>query len=260
MSANDRIRRSWLLTPVSQPDRVAGAAESAADVIILDLVEFVAEPDKPRAREALPDALDAVKSGGAEVFVQIDPALMCLGLLGWQLSSFAAGAEPRKIGSLALCSLGLGLVCLAAVVGAVSFTGAPVVQRHLMPAVYLLEISGLVWGFFLGCLLKHLPSPYIKSWTTWLKLGGLATVIIITLAIVRGQAAFARDFQGFARAWDERHLEIIAQRDSGQKNIKVPLYSPDYYVADYTGTGPQYHLKPCIENYYGVDSMVVTAD
>ena len=90
MSANDRIRRSWLLTPVSQPDRVAGAAESAADVIILDLVEFVAEPDKPRAREALPDALDAVKSGGAEVFVQIDPELM--------LADLAAAVHPGIAG------------------------------------------------------------------------------------------------------------------------------------------------------------------
>ena len=187
-------------------------------------------------------------------------ALMFLGLLGWQLSSFAAGAEPRKIGLLALCSLGMGLVCLAAVVGAVSFTGAPVVQRHLMPAVYLLEISGLIWGVFLGCLLKHLPSPYIKSWTTWLKLGGLATVIIITLYIMRGQAAFAGDFQGFARAWDERHLEIIAQRSSGQRIIEVPPYAPDYHIADYTGAGPRYHVSLCVEDYYGVDSVVLTAD
>ena len=187
-------------------------------------------------------------------------ALMFLGLLGWQLSSFAAGAETRQFGLLALCSLGMGLVCMAALVGAVSFTGAPIVSRHLSPAVYLLALSGLVWGFFLGSLVKQPASRYGQSWTTWLKLGGMATVIIITLAIMRGQAAFAGDFQGFARAWDERHLEIIAQRGSGQKNIEVPLYSPDYYVADYTGTGPRYHLKPCIENYYGVDSMVVTAD
>ena len=76
MTAYDQIRRSWLLTPVSQPDRIAAASESAADVIILDLVEFVAEQDKPKAREALPQALDAMPNGGAEVFVQIDPELM----------------------------------------------------------------------------------------------------------------------------------------------------------------------------------------
>ena len=187
-------------------------------------------------------------------------ALMFLGLLCWQISALLPGAETRKIGLLALCSLGMGLVCLAAVVGAVSFTGAPAVQRHLMPAVYLLEISGLIWGVFLGCLLKHLPSPHIKSWTTWLKLGGLAMILIITLGIVRGQAAFARDFQGFARAWDERHLEIIAQRSSGQRIIEIPPYPPDYHIADYTGTGPRFHVSLCVEDYYGVDSVVVTAD
>ena len=190
-------------------------------------------------------------------------ALMFLGLLCWQLSSFAAGAETRKIGQLALCLLGISLACMAAIVGAVLFIGSIVVQRHLMSAVYLLEISGLIWGVFFGCLLKHLPSPSIKSWTTWLKLGGGLILIIGLMGIVRGQAAFARDFQGFARAWDERHLEIIAQRGSGQRDIEVPPYASGYYVADYTGTGLTYytyHVRPCVEDYYGVDSIVVTAD
>ena len=187
-------------------------------------------------------------------------ALMFLGLLCWQLSSLLPGAETQKLGLLALCLLGMGLVCMATIVGAVSFTGAPVVPRHVIPAVYLLELSSLIWGVLLGCLVKHLSSQYIKSWTIWLKLGGLATVLIIGLSIMRGQAAFVADFQGFARAWDERHLEIIAQRGSGQKNIKAPPHSPDYYLADYTGVGPQYHLKPCVEDYYDVDSITVTAD
>ena len=44
--------------------------------MVLDLAEFVAEQDKPSAREGIAAALDAVKAGGAEVFVQIDPELM----------------------------------------------------------------------------------------------------------------------------------------------------------------------------------------
>lgn len=90
MTAYDQIRRSWLLTPVSQPDCIAAAADSPADVIILDLVEFVAERDKPKAREVLPQALDAVKGGGAEVFVQIDPELM--------LADLAAAIHPGIAG------------------------------------------------------------------------------------------------------------------------------------------------------------------
>ncbi len=76
MPANDKIRRSWLLVPMSQPDRIAAAPQAGADVIILDLVEFVAEPDKPAAREAVAGNLNEVKAGGAEVFVQIEPDLM----------------------------------------------------------------------------------------------------------------------------------------------------------------------------------------
>ena len=76
MAAHSKVRRSWLLTPVSQPGRVSAAPSAGADVIVLDLAEFVAETDKPAARESLREILVPAKSTGAEVFVQIDPELM----------------------------------------------------------------------------------------------------------------------------------------------------------------------------------------
>ena len=76
MLALDEIRRSWLLVPVSQPARLMAAPSAGSDVVILDLAEFVAEADKPAAREALRANLDSAKDGGAEVFAQIDPELM----------------------------------------------------------------------------------------------------------------------------------------------------------------------------------------
>ena len=76
MTTPSAVRRSWLLTPVSHPDRVSNAPSAGADVIVLDLAEFVAEPDKPAARESLRDCLAPARSTGAEVFVQIDPELM----------------------------------------------------------------------------------------------------------------------------------------------------------------------------------------
>ena len=76
MTALSTVRRSWLLTPVSHPGRISAAPSAGADVIVLDLAEFVAEPDKPTARETLRDCLVPAKSTGAEVFVQIDPELM----------------------------------------------------------------------------------------------------------------------------------------------------------------------------------------
>ncbi len=76
MPTFDKIRRSWLLVPMSNPERIASAHQVGADVVVLDLVEFVAEADKPAARELVAESLSSVRAGGAEVFVQIEPALM----------------------------------------------------------------------------------------------------------------------------------------------------------------------------------------
>ena len=76
MTTPSEVRRSWLLVPVSHPGRVSAAPSAGADVIVLDLTEFVAEHDKPAAREILRDCIAPAKAAGAEVFVQIDPELM----------------------------------------------------------------------------------------------------------------------------------------------------------------------------------------
>ena len=76
MAYTDKIRRSWLLVPMSQPERIAAITASGTDVAVLDLVEFVAERDKPAAREAVRGSLDTAKGGGAEIFVQVDPELL----------------------------------------------------------------------------------------------------------------------------------------------------------------------------------------
>ena len=76
MPTFDKIRRSWLLVPMSNPERIASAHQLGTDVVVLDLVEFVAEADKPAARELVAESLSSVRAGGAEAFVQIEPALM----------------------------------------------------------------------------------------------------------------------------------------------------------------------------------------
>ena len=73
---NHQVRRSWLLVPVSKEKEVQSAHDTGADVVVLDLVEFVSEADKPAAREKVRSAIDRVKEGGAEAFVQVDPELL----------------------------------------------------------------------------------------------------------------------------------------------------------------------------------------
>lgn len=73
---SEKIRRSWLLVPMSKEERLAQVPQAGADVVVLDLVELVVEKDKPTARERVQSVLDAVKGGGAEVFAQVDSELL----------------------------------------------------------------------------------------------------------------------------------------------------------------------------------------
>jgi citrate lyase subunit beta/citryl-CoA lyase len=69
-------RRSWLLVPVSKPELIARAAQSGADVIVLDLVELVVDADKDAARGNFAAAIKTAHTGGAEIFAQVDPTAL----------------------------------------------------------------------------------------------------------------------------------------------------------------------------------------
>src|SRR3977135_2811414 len=71
-----QIRRSWLVVPMSKAEHIVQAPRSGADVIALDLVEFVAEEDKPSARERVQAAIRTAHTGGAEVVAQVDPEML----------------------------------------------------------------------------------------------------------------------------------------------------------------------------------------
>jgi citrate lyase subunit beta / citryl-CoA lyase len=72
----DAVRRSWLVVPVSDAAQLEQAAVAVADVVVLDLMEFVPEHAKAAARERVPEAISQVAQGGAEVFVQVDKELL----------------------------------------------------------------------------------------------------------------------------------------------------------------------------------------
>ena len=68
----EQLRRSWLIVPASKPALIEEAAGSGADVIVLDLVEFVAEKDKAQARAQFHASIAAARRSGVQVFAQID--------------------------------------------------------------------------------------------------------------------------------------------------------------------------------------------
>ena len=167
------------------------------------------------------------------------------------LTSLHSNAEERRFGLLALCSYGLGLVSILAVVLMLSYAVGYVVPRTLAAGACLLVFSGLVWGAYIGYLAQRcLPSLQAgQTWTRFLKLGSLAIVLIIAANIAVNQAALIPDYQNFAKVWDANHQKIIAQRGSGQE-IEVsplPLHG-------------NYYLGGCPGRYYRLSSSLVIDD
>src|SRR5262245_49252483 len=103
-----RIRRSWLLVPMSKAERLTEDREARADVVVLDLVEFVTEEDKPAAREKVRTAINALQGCGADVFAQVDPAVLyadvhaCVwpGLTGVIISRLESPAQVAEADTL----------------------------------------------------------------------------------------------------------------------------------------------------------------
>ena len=184
--------------------------------------------------------------------------LMLLVLLAWQLSCLFPSAAARRFGWLALCSSGIGWACIAVMVF-VSMYGTGYVQARTMAAgAYLLVLPGLVWGGWLGCLLKRnaLSSRSGQMWVKLLKPICLAVVLVVAVGIMMGQAALMPNFQLYAGEWDARHREIIILRDSGQENIEVkPL---TWNLADYAAITTLTDQAVCAHHYYKVKSIVVT--
>jgi citrate lyase subunit beta / citryl-CoA lyase len=69
-----RNRRSWVLVSAANAAQIEEAARSGADVVVLDLVELIAERDKAAARSNFRQVLARAGHADVEVFAQIDPS------------------------------------------------------------------------------------------------------------------------------------------------------------------------------------------
>ncbi len=187
---------------------------------------------------------------------------MFLVLLAWQLSSLLPSASAQRFGALAILSSVLAWILIAVLVATPLFGAGYVRQRTLTFVSYLLVLPGLVWGGYIGYLLKNYAA-LCQTGQTWLKLlkfGSLALVVIIAMGIVLNHTALIPNFQLYASEWDARHEQIIAMRESGQTAIEVAPLTFD--LMDYMrlsavirANDPYYR---CAERYYAVDSILVS--
>ncbi len=70
------VRRSWLIVPAHNDEALSAAAESGADVVVLDLQDTVHESRKHDARANVRGAIETMREAGSEVFVRSDVELM----------------------------------------------------------------------------------------------------------------------------------------------------------------------------------------
>ena len=70
--ATERLHRSELAVPASNPKMIEKASRCAADVVFLDLEDSVAPDDKPRARQNVIAALNDLDWGGKTISVRVN--------------------------------------------------------------------------------------------------------------------------------------------------------------------------------------------
>jgi citrate lyase subunit beta/citryl-CoA lyase len=154
MAMNTPKRRSWLLVPASKPAEFDSALRSAADVIVLDLVELVAATGKPAARANVRAAVEGIQTSGPEIFAQIDPlslsddlhACVWRGLSGVVVSRTESPQQIEEIAAmLALLENERGLPP-----DTLKIIVALETARGNQDAYDILHASRRVWGATLG--------------------------------------------------------------------------------------------------------------
>ena len=61
-------------------------------------------------------------------------------------------------------------------------------------------------------------------------------------------------WQATARAWDERHADILEKVEAGETALIVPAFDSIGSVAELTAD-PDYWVNVCAANYYGIDEI-----
>ena len=183
------------------------------------------------------------------LYVSALSLLVILALL-WQ--SGAADRSSKTLGAVALTSAPTAWLTIAAQY-CVTFIGHGFTADRIMSgSAWLQVLSGLLWGVYLGYLMKSHPFAVDswRAWQRWLAIGSLVVALVVGGGIFLGQAKLVPKLQIYAAEWDARHAYIIGQRESGRAHIRVEPLSFD--LADYLGLGT---LRSA-ERFYGVDTIV----
>ena len=161
----------------------------------------------------------------------------------------ARGAALLAIVLVVLATLSLALL---AAVG--HYSVGIVFERSLISAILAQLLSGLVWGAYVGALIKE--SQLGEGLLSLVTLLALVIVAGILLGNVFRHIALIPDFAAYAQDWDARHRRILQLKDDGQRDIEVAPYSYDM-SAFISSIKEPISGAHCYAYFYDVDSITV---
>ena len=182
-----------------------------------------------------------------------------ISMLCWQLSQALEDEQSKRFGQ---CVIVLTLLTAGSYVALLSvplYTLGRTIARITTPAVHLHVSLGLVWGAYLGYVMRRVcqPTPASENWLRRIGLSGLLIAVVFGAGIMLGQAGLTPSFQTYAQEWDERERQIISQRDSGEMDVVVQPLSFDlsWYLLHQRMSKPTESFPAA--KYYGVNSISV---
>ncbi len=188
--------------------------------------------------------------------------LLLIGMLAWQLQRALGDELSERYGQAALLMTLTTALCSVVLIGVPIYTIGRVTARVTTPVILMQVSLGLLWGAYLGYLMRRAggSTPASAAWRRRIGLSGLAVAGVIGAGIMLGQAAFIPDLQTFAREWDEREQLIISQRDSGEQHIVVAPLSFDlsWHILYTRMSRPM--ESGSAAKYYGVETISVDTD
>ena len=189
-------------------------------------------------------------------------ALSVLGLLSFTFASSRSERDARRDAALIAICFAVTVCSAVVLLALANYSIGYVRDRVMAPLSLLLAIAGLVWGTLMGGWLR----PYLVSsgsasgWLAGYKLASLLAAVLLGFGIFFGRLQWLPDLQLYARDWDARHQFLLAMSEKGARRVEVaPLafdMSQYFWKADIS-------MKPeneAAERYYGIESIVQTAD
>jgi len=179
-------------------------------------------------------------------------AALFTGLLaGFSASEVRIPTVKKLAGPLLLTGLAVFVMIAACCAPSAFAQSAYPEARAQTSAVYWFSAALLGAGFLAGAWLQTVL-PIKRSRAAQAALTVLALVPLI-LALSQLPALFT-DYRERAAAWDNRESMIFAQRDAGQRDLRVPALDSTAGLMELT-PDPHLWVNYCAAQYYQVDSI-----